>query len=35
MRDDFIVACGTWLDDFAREEVGIDYGEGIGRLGED
>lgn len=33
--DDLAVAGGAWLDDFAREEVGVDDGEIVGRRGED
>jgi len=35
MGEDFIVACGSWFNDFPRQHVGVDYGEGIGWLGED
>lgn len=33
--DDGGVARGAGLDDLARDEVGVDYGEGVGRFGEE
>lgn len=30
-----LVADGAWLDDFPRERIGVDYGEGVRRLGQD
>lgn len=35
MFQDGIVARGAWFDDFACEEIGVDYGEGVWGRGED
>ena len=35
MGDDLCVGAGARLDDLAGEEVGVDDGEGVGRLGEE
>ena len=35
MCDDLVVAGCAWFDDFAREEICIDYGEVVWRRGED
>lgn len=35
MRDDAVIGCGAGFDDLARDEVGIDYWEGVGRAREE